>query len=302
MKKNCEIIKDLLPLYIDNVCSNASKDLINEHLKSCNNCQKELENIKDNIVISKKNEINVFQNFIKKINLKIIRNSILITILIIALIIPILYFCNNYEFTMEYNEDIKLTLHTSNTKWNFQFNSSTCGTLYSEIKTIPENNELINYIFLTKKNTLQELSEYKKGYSCSIFPNINYEKINLNSQIKVYYTTDDLEKIKNASTEELKNIINNSTLIFDKELSTSTINCTLNGKDYNYSLTYYKVNKQITESIGDENMPKKLLMDIYSIYGDYKSLWYPGDTATEIFAKIKEYINSNGGSCNLINY
>lgn len=47
MKLDCEIIKDLLPLYIDNVCSEASKTAVEEHLKECESCGKELEAMKD---------------------------------------------------------------------------------------------------------------------------------------------------------------------------------------------------------------------------------------------------------------
>ncbi len=43
MKVSCEIIKDLLPLYFDGVCSAQSKQLVDEHLSDCVDCQKELE-------------------------------------------------------------------------------------------------------------------------------------------------------------------------------------------------------------------------------------------------------------------
>ena len=42
MKMNCDVIRDLLPLYADEVCSEASKALVEEHLRSCESCEKEL--------------------------------------------------------------------------------------------------------------------------------------------------------------------------------------------------------------------------------------------------------------------
>ena len=42
MKMNCDVIRDLLPLYADEVCSEASKALVEEHLQSCERCGKEL--------------------------------------------------------------------------------------------------------------------------------------------------------------------------------------------------------------------------------------------------------------------
>lgn len=43
--KKCEVIKDLLPLYIDNICSGESRRMVSEHLESCNECKTMYENI-----------------------------------------------------------------------------------------------------------------------------------------------------------------------------------------------------------------------------------------------------------------
>jgi hypothetical protein len=51
-KISCEIIRDLLPLYIDEVCSNDSKCVIEEHIGSCNYCKEEYEQIKREIHLS----------------------------------------------------------------------------------------------------------------------------------------------------------------------------------------------------------------------------------------------------------
>jgi|GEM_PF-728435 len=45
MKISCEIIKDLLPLYQDGVCSDESKKVIEEHIKICENCKAEIESM-----------------------------------------------------------------------------------------------------------------------------------------------------------------------------------------------------------------------------------------------------------------
>jgi hypothetical protein len=45
-KISCEIIKDLLPLYYDEVCSIESTRLIEEHLAECEGCRLEMDRIK----------------------------------------------------------------------------------------------------------------------------------------------------------------------------------------------------------------------------------------------------------------
>ena len=42
-KTNCSIIRDLLPLYADEVCSRESRALVNEHLQDCEFCRNALE-------------------------------------------------------------------------------------------------------------------------------------------------------------------------------------------------------------------------------------------------------------------
>ncbi len=46
-KFDCEIIKDLLPLYADNVCSEKSLQIVEEHINECTDCAEELRKIKE---------------------------------------------------------------------------------------------------------------------------------------------------------------------------------------------------------------------------------------------------------------
>ena len=47
MINNCDIIKDLLPLYADDVCSPSSREMIETHLRECTDCAKVLKRLKD---------------------------------------------------------------------------------------------------------------------------------------------------------------------------------------------------------------------------------------------------------------
>ena len=50
MKISCEIIKDLLPLHYDGICSNESRELVEEHLAQCDGCKDELSSIIDETI------------------------------------------------------------------------------------------------------------------------------------------------------------------------------------------------------------------------------------------------------------
>ena len=43
---SCNIIKDLIPLYIDGCCSEESEKMVEEHIKVCDECKKLLEDMK----------------------------------------------------------------------------------------------------------------------------------------------------------------------------------------------------------------------------------------------------------------
>ena len=49
MKKECKIVQDLLPSYVDKLTNEETNQYIEEHLKECKECQKVLENMKSNI-------------------------------------------------------------------------------------------------------------------------------------------------------------------------------------------------------------------------------------------------------------
>ena len=46
MKIGCEIIKDLLPLYHDEICSEESKVAVENHLYECEDCKNYYEKLK----------------------------------------------------------------------------------------------------------------------------------------------------------------------------------------------------------------------------------------------------------------
>ena len=46
MKISCDIIRDILPLYAEDMVSTATKEMVDEHLCECESCTAELENLR----------------------------------------------------------------------------------------------------------------------------------------------------------------------------------------------------------------------------------------------------------------
>ena len=51
MKYECDIVKDLMPLYIDDVLSENSKTFVKDHMDSCKSCKKYYEKLSNEIKI-----------------------------------------------------------------------------------------------------------------------------------------------------------------------------------------------------------------------------------------------------------
>jgi len=102
MKTNCNIIYDLLPLYIDGICSEESKSLVDEHLLECQNCSKKYTAMNQHLTIAEFNDSQEVSNYdsqeeqqkvhddaARKVMKRITRRWQL-TVLIIVILIPII--------------------------------------------------------------------------------------------------------------------------------------------------------------------------------------------------------------------
>ena len=98
MKNECDLVKDLLFSYNDNILSNTTKELVEEHLKKCDECKKILEEIKQDS--NEKKQIKEI-DFLKGIKKNINKKNIIILIVFIFLIIIILF---NVQVYKNYNE------------------------------------------------------------------------------------------------------------------------------------------------------------------------------------------------------
>lgn len=52
MKMNCNVIRDLLPLYADQICSDESRELVDEHLAECRDCDMLLQHMRSTELVT----------------------------------------------------------------------------------------------------------------------------------------------------------------------------------------------------------------------------------------------------------
>ena len=83
-KKNCEVIQDLLPNYIEKLTSEKTNEYIENHIKECPECAEMLKNMKSEIKSELKNANKKEINYLKKYNRRL--KGLAVIILLIAVI------------------------------------------------------------------------------------------------------------------------------------------------------------------------------------------------------------------------
>ena len=107
MKNECDIVKDLLFSYNDNILSNASKEFVENHLKECDECKKALEQIQeDSDEKNPKKEL----DFLRKIRHKICRKNTIIAVVLVCLIAFIIFNIQAYKNYQEVSSTIQIYL------------------------------------------------------------------------------------------------------------------------------------------------------------------------------------------------
>lgn len=90
MKTDCGIIKDILPLYCDGVCSEESRTAVEDHLKECADCKAEFDGMNtpldiNELPIDEKNAVNAAASAWKRGNRRAFLTGGVIVLLIIAM-------------------------------------------------------------------------------------------------------------------------------------------------------------------------------------------------------------------------
>lgn len=81
MKNTCNIVRDLMPLYVDDMLSEESKQLVDEHMATCKACQEEYRTMSAEVQIP----MNLNANPMKKVKRTIVKRVALIIASIVLL-------------------------------------------------------------------------------------------------------------------------------------------------------------------------------------------------------------------------
>lgn len=217
-KKDCKIIEDLLPNYIDGITNNETNKFIKEHLSKCQNCTEIYKNMTKDIEVDKVDIKEI--DYLKKIkrNFRLGTVLIVINILIVVLFInfffsreqKILLFSNKqnsmlvterkYEVESNIEENIK-------TYYIFDENDK-CITTFEEITS--NSQEYLEKKYLELKESKEKESNNENGKSKIIkmiekrTKEISYINLKYENE-KITYSTNVNDNVKKDKIKAFSN-------------------------------------------------------------------------------------------------
>lgn len=184
MKLTCDIIKDLLPLYVENISSDDTRLLVEEHIASCDSCKKELNKLYSPKEFT--HDMNVLP--LKKIQTTLRKKKCLTVLFSVALTLLVIIIVMGYLTAPEYipySKNIVTITETNNTSVIAHFENPGARYLIDKYNTDDHSGYIYN---ITIWNSTWNRNMYKNAPRDFIL-NPNGETVS-----SVYYCSNDGNK------------------------------------------------------------------------------------------------------------
>lgn len=215
----CNMIQDLLPLYLDGVCSEESKMIIEQHLSTCSTCKKYYEAMckaeESTIMPPAPEEVQKAASF-RSIRKKILHKQLLIAgasfVVIAFIIFAAIGILKSSVNVVEYQDNLSVSMVD--------------GSLIGRLKGSQES-----YLKIIRTTTETDAGE--KNYLFYYVSDTQWDALTTSSQVfseytlcpsdkgadqidGVYYYTGDYTGIEDMDSSELQTVINKSLLLWSK--------------------------------------------------------------------------------------
>lgn len=216
MKYPCEIIKDLLPLYIDGVCSDESRKAAEEHLAECDECKAFFAELKqDEITVDEQHE-DIKIRSLKNIRKRILQRQLLFAGLAIVLVLSLSIIGakvlkNQVEIV---KPDSNLSVNMIDGSLITRLQSSRISEATSKRVTVSIDDRELNYLFFYLTNSRwDEMTTGDEVFSEYVLCPKDKSAEDIDA---VYYYAGEYESLEDLGNEELKAILLTATMIYEK--------------------------------------------------------------------------------------
>jgi len=170
--KDCKIVRDLFPSYIDGLTNEETKQYIEEHIKQCQDCRNILENMKKDLKLDIAPKQSKEVKYIKKFSN---RMKTLKTILLVILLIFILVVSRNMFIIASINNKVSNYINETN-YYIKSLNYS--GDSMVIIEDYIKDEKYVNKVqFLSEGHSKSLYTEYYNGKTINSYNEIGAKKI-----------------------------------------------------------------------------------------------------------------------------
>lgn len=178
-KINCNIIKDILPLYVDGLVCEDTKSIVEAHLKKCNSCREEYRKMANVLQMPIECDVEPIEKLQRKWRRKRIINTIFASVICLTVVMAMSYWLFYYGAPAS-EEDIgvrtafqKNDYGYLNQEYVFHFIRTDNKNFNTFFKNIYETNEhgenvLVGYEVQIREpiiNLIQQSDNYTFGYT-----------------------------------------------------------------------------------------------------------------------------------------
>lgn len=202
--QSCNIISDLMPLYVDGVCTKETCEFIEEHISQCETCKNVFENMKTDLTIMNIEEENIEESKVIKGVKKRIWIERIVIALIVLLVSGIVIFGITLKLTLSYKnmnniidfDDVYLEEDIEGNLWLVRSGN---GTMASRI--FPEVYDEEGNLMISSEKIINQLEDDEKY------------------QVKVVFYESPLNyTIQKFFKEDLSMIEKEKSMLFSKEV------------------------------------------------------------------------------------
>lgn len=201
--RDCKIVQDLLPNYIENLTDEVTNEYIKEHIATCAECAQVLKDMNGDLKLEQINQEHEIK-YLKGIRKRVRRTILAVTIAIILIagcVIGYVYKksqiqVNNYTF-----------LRANYVKENRKETKD--GNVYGTIIAVFDENDICVSIRMVEDGYTQEgIENIKKKYSTDGYTNIKYynERVYFNNNIWNGYRKDEIKEYWVNNYEKIENM------------------------------------------------------------------------------------------------
>lgn len=220
MNYPCNVIQDLFPLYLDGVCSEESKTIVEQHLSACSVCKEYYATMReaDEIIITPPNAEREFQKAasFQSVKKKLFRKQILIVaasfVLLAVIAFAVIGVLKNSVGIVEYEDNLSVSMIDGSLVGRLNGSQETYVKIIRTTTQTDgqENNYLFYYVSDTKWD---DLTTNRQVFSEYVLCPADKGADQIDS---VYYYTGDYTGIETMSSDELQKVIDASVLLWSK--------------------------------------------------------------------------------------